>query len=318
MSIKVMTSVWDGFPASGSELLAMLALADWCDDNGGSLYPSIKAIAKKIRVSESQARRIVRGFESDGFISVIGNKNGGAPGATRHYRLNVAKLRALAAEKERETGSMDATPSVDATPGTDATPSMDARDGLHGCARRVAPMRETAGMDASQTTIEPSEKRDISTSCGATEAAPQSGQLIPAEPVATATRRTKATLTPEMQEACRSTWDSYSGGYADRYGVNPVFNGKVAGQVVNFVKRVGMKDAPDIARWFPGHSAAFYVSRGHTVDTLLRDAEKLRTEWMTGRVMTSTKAKQSDRSGATMSALQEVLAERGEATGGAQ
>lgn len=150
MSIKVMTYVWDGFQASGSELLAMLALADWCDDNGGSLFPSIKGVAEKIRVSESQARRIIRKFEEDGFISVVGNVNGGAPGMTRQYRLNVPKLRQLASEKQNETGSTNATPSVD------ATPSMDARDGWHGCARRVAPMRETGGTHATRTTREPS------------------------------------------------------------------------------------------------------------------------------------------------------------------
>lgn len=44
MSIKVMSYVWDGYPGSGSELLAMLAMADWCDDKGGSLYPSMKAV----------------------------------------------------------------------------------------------------------------------------------------------------------------------------------------------------------------------------------------------------------------------------------
>jgi hypothetical protein len=39
-----MSYVWDGYPGSGSELLAMLAMADWCDDKGGSLYPSMKAV----------------------------------------------------------------------------------------------------------------------------------------------------------------------------------------------------------------------------------------------------------------------------------
>src|SRR5690606_23791968 len=80
MSIKVMSMVWDGFPASGSELLAMLALADWCNDEGGSLYPSIAAVAKKIRVSDSQARRIMHKFQSAGYLSVVGNHAGGAPG----------------------------------------------------------------------------------------------------------------------------------------------------------------------------------------------------------------------------------------------
>lgn len=146
MSIKVMTYVWDGFPASGSELLAMLALADWCDDNGGSLFPSIKSIAEKIRVSDSQARRIVRGFETSGFVTVVGNAYGGAPGTTRQYRLNVAKLRQLADEKNAETGCINATPSANATPRTDT------QDGSHGCARGLAPMPAKPSL----TTKEPS------------------------------------------------------------------------------------------------------------------------------------------------------------------
>lgn len=150
MSIKVMTLVWDKFPASGSELVTMLALADWCDDNGSSLYPSIKAIAEKIRASESQARRIVRGFEKSGFLDVVGNQSGGAPGTTRQYRVNVNYLRSLPDIFRQQTACTDATPSAS------ATPSTHARDGLHGCARRVAPMRETGGTHASQTVNEPS------------------------------------------------------------------------------------------------------------------------------------------------------------------
>ena len=34
MSIRVMSAVWDGYPGGGTELLALLALADWSDDNG--------------------------------------------------------------------------------------------------------------------------------------------------------------------------------------------------------------------------------------------------------------------------------------------
>ena len=80
MSIRVMSLVWENFTAGGTEKLAMLALADWCNDDGGSLYPSISAIAKKINVSESQARRIVHKLIYDGYLSVIGNHAGGDPG----------------------------------------------------------------------------------------------------------------------------------------------------------------------------------------------------------------------------------------------
>jgi len=151
MSIKVMTLVWDRFPAAGSELLAMLALADWCSDDGGSLYPSIATLAKKIRVSESQARRLLHGLIADGYVSVIGNVNGGAPGTTRQYKVIVAKLKALPllTPEDGETGSTDATPSADARGG------MDARDGLHGCARRVAPMTPKPSLTVSKPSLKP-------------------------------------------------------------------------------------------------------------------------------------------------------------------
>lgn len=121
-----MTIVWRHYRKGGSEKLAMLALADWCDDEGGNLRPSIGTVAKKICSSESQARRIVHGFLNDGLLEVVGNHHGGAPGTARHYRLNLEKLAQ--------------TPSIYDTPRTNATPSMGAREGLHGCARRVAPM----------------------------------------------------------------------------------------------------------------------------------------------------------------------------------
>jgi hypothetical protein len=92
MSIKVMSAVWDNFKRGGSEKLAMLALADWCNDDGGSLYPSISAVAEKINVKECRARRIIHKLIDEGYLTVIANHNGGNPGQSRHYRLNVEKL----------------------------------------------------------------------------------------------------------------------------------------------------------------------------------------------------------------------------------
>ncbi|CAG9932213.1 helix-turn-helix domain-containing protein [Candidatus Nitrotoga arctica] len=130
MSIRVMSMVWENYLKGGSEKLALLALADWCNDQGSSLHPSINAIAKKINVSESQARRIIHGFIKDGYLEVIGNHSGGNPGQSRQYKLNLKNL---------------ATPSMDATPSVSATPSMDARLPL-------APVRETPSTHDTLTT----------------------------------------------------------------------------------------------------------------------------------------------------------------------
>lgn len=127
-----MTRVWESFPLGGSDLLALLALADWSDDQG-RCFPSIDSIASKTRLSRSQAQRVVHGLIDKGFLSVTENANGGAPGSTRRYRINLEAL----------TGRMGATGSAG------ATGRMGAAEGSHGCG-------ETGRMGATLTVIEPS------------------------------------------------------------------------------------------------------------------------------------------------------------------
>jgi hypothetical protein len=49
MSIKVMTLAWENFNRGGSEKLAMLALAGWCNYGEGQFAPLIAVVAKKKR-----------------------------------------------------------------------------------------------------------------------------------------------------------------------------------------------------------------------------------------------------------------------------
>ena len=91
MSVRVLSRVWDHYPGKGSDLLAMLALADWSDDDG-RCYPSVAALARKIRLQERQAQRSLRDLIKQGFLSVTGNEHGGAPGMTRRYRVNLERL----------------------------------------------------------------------------------------------------------------------------------------------------------------------------------------------------------------------------------
>lgn len=133
MAISAMRIVWEHFTRGGSEMLVALALADWCDDDGRSLFPSMAAISKKCRISRSQAQRIMHRFIHEGLLEVVANGAGGKPGETPHYWLHLDRL----------TGSAYATGS------TAATGSTDARDGLHGCHGR-------GRTGATQSTIYPS------------------------------------------------------------------------------------------------------------------------------------------------------------------
>ena len=89
-------------------------------------------------------------------------------------------------------------------------------------------------------------------------------------------------------------WEGYRAAYQRRYGTDPVRNAKVNGQLAHLLKRIPADEAPEVAAFYVGHSAALYVRAGHPVDLLLRDAEKLRTEWVTGHRITETKARQDD------------------------
>jgi uncharacterized phage protein (TIGR02220 family) len=150
MSVKIMADVWASSPAKSTELLTLLALADYADDDG-KCWPSIDSLAKKLRFSRSAAQRSVHKLIEQSLVSVIGNPDGGAPGQSRIYRV--------------ETGSAHATRSAHAT-GSVCAP------------KGVAFTTETGSAHATQPISEPSVNRQpMSTS----EKAPEIDFTLSAE-----------------------------------------------------------------------------------------------------------------------------------------
>lgn len=163
---------------------------------------------------------------------------------------------------------------------------------------------------------------DNSNSSPATQSPDADGGLVlaaqPAELLPAADEKKTNTRKPADEtalEASRAVWAAYSGAYLQRYGTTPIRPARVNAQIKKLIETVGREDAPALAAWFVGHPAQWYVTKGHDIGLLLADITKLHTEWATGRVVTSTAARQSDRRGAMSSALQNLLAE---CEGGAQ
>ena len=128
----------------------------------------------------------------------------------------------------------------------------------------------------------------------------------PAPAVADAPRKTK--LTEAQKETCRKTWDAYAEAYSQRYGTDPVRNQRVNAQVIAFCKRIPHTESPLVARHYVESNSAFYVSRGHQFGNLLADAEKLRTEWATGRSITQATARQIDATQSNFNAVEQAIA----------
>ncbi|WP_363320931.1 helix-turn-helix domain-containing protein [Ramlibacter sp.] len=65
MSIRVMTRVWEQSASSGTELLMLLAIADYADDQGRA-FPSIPTLARKCRTGERNAMYLLKGLQERG------------------------------------------------------------------------------------------------------------------------------------------------------------------------------------------------------------------------------------------------------------
>jgi hypothetical protein len=91
----------------------------------------------------------------------------------------------------------------------------------------------------------------------------------------------------------RSIWESYRLAYEKRYGEDPVRNGPVNSIIANIGKRLGA-EAVEVIGFYVRHNGAFYVKLMHPVGMCLKDAESLRTQWATGRVMTGAEAKSTE------------------------
>lgn len=105
------------------------------------------------------------------------------------------------------------------------------------------------------------------------------------------------------------TWEAYRRAYHQRYGADPLRNATVNGQLAQVVRRIGAEESPAVAAFYVQHNGGYYVAQMHPVAALLKDAEKLRTEWVTGQRMTSTKARQLDKTQANGDVWGKLIAE---------
>ena len=83
------------------------------------------------------------------------------------------------------------------------------------------------------------------------------------------------------------TWEAYAAAYCDRYGTDPVRNAKSNSLCCQLVDRLGATEAPRVVCWYLQSRNSYYERQGHSLKALVADAEKLRTEWATGKQVTA-------------------------------
>jgi hypothetical protein len=100
MSVYVSSLVWKCEELSGpAELMVMLALADWADDKGSNIYPSMETLAQKSRQCKRNLRYILKDLEARGFISIEENRG---RNKTNRYQVNMQRLQVLTAPENMQ------------------------------------------------------------------------------------------------------------------------------------------------------------------------------------------------------------------------
>lgn len=99
----------------------------------------------------------------------------------------------------------------------------------------------------------------------------------------------------EPSSVVSRAWSAYKQAYLARYGAPPVVSAHNNGVLANLEKRLPAADLPSLCAWFVNHNKAWYVDRGHALSALLKDADGLYTQYLTGNQTTSTGARQGER-----------------------
>lgn len=158
-----------------------------------------------------------------------------------------------------------------------------------------APGNATASAAAMQGTVTGTEKRQ--------------DRKPPATEKPSAAARRPREDAEERAARNRPTRQAYIDAYRRRYSVEPTMDKRANAMLAQFVDVVGAEDGPGIAAFYLENPRGLYVAAKHDVTLLLRDARGLRTEWLTGRQVTETEARQADKSGARGNLALELLAE---------
>lgn len=257
MSVYVSRYVWKTSQSRSGNRLVLLCLADFCDHNG-CCYPSIRTVATMTLLTARRVRASLKELVTMGELDIDIAKG---PHGTNRYRI--IGFRAGSESKGMKCAS---SPPMQSTSGGMKSSSGGMKKLTGGEeVSDITPLKWASSNPSEEPVIDPPNKNKDKTD---DEASPlvSAGSLsiIPKKPLKT-----------------EATWLAYADAYMKRYGVKPLRNAKVNGQLSQFIDQVGADDAPAIATFYVGHPEKFYLLKQHPVGMLLKDAEGLHTQWKT-------------------------------------
>ena len=109
-------------------------------------------------------------------------------------------------------------------------------------------------------------------------------------------------------QTCKTfkAWANYAMAYRKRYQCWPVWNAAAGGMLGKLVDLLGADVAHSVAAYYLTINDARLINDYHSLKTLIAKAGAYHTQWMTGRKMNSTTARQMERTEANLSAAEQA------------
>ncbi|MBP1850524.1 helix-turn-helix domain-containing protein [Rhizobium halophytocola] len=152
MSIMVMSRMFKASLGSSSRKIMAVRLADFADDEGRGIWPTVARLARETELSERTVQRILADFVAEGLLVVV-QEASGKPGQATRYDFDLAAIARLG--QDRHTGDV-MSPVAGALTGDTMTETGDTddEDGCHHDTRTVIeppvePSLEREGASAS-------------------------------------------------------------------------------------------------------------------------------------------------------------------------
>lgn len=160
MSIAIMSQLFKAHLGSTNRKMLAVRLADFADDDGKGIWPTVGRLARETELSERTVQRILSEFVDEGLL-IVRRKGGWKPGEGTRYDFNMSALGRLQAAKSAVEGCHGVThDTVTPVTAAAATGDTDDAEGCHGDTQTVI-----------EPPIEPSDSRE-----GAREAEGQESQ----------------------------------------------------------------------------------------------------------------------------------------------
>jgi len=295
MSIFYLSHAWKIKDVTPSEKIILISLADQANDDG-VCWPSVQTLSLRTALKERTVRKVINDLAEKGFLKINRRK-----GSSNYYDLTPALNAPL---HDMHPSNKAPTPAPDAPP-----PAPDAPPPLHQMQGTPAP---DAGRTQREPTVEPKENPNLAPGAIATDANVVEAELVDGAELnpESVSDEPRVEIPPDMpgpknQDAKTfKAWANYAITYQRRYNVWPVWNARVAGQMAQLVDRLGKSEAPKVAAFYLSTNDARVINEQHSVGLLLARAESLRTQWLTGRRMNSTTARQQERTAANYEAAE--------------